>query len=169
MPRAGWSWKPGRPVVALVGDGAMQMNGVAELITVASRWRDWDDPRFVVLVLNNGDLAEVTWEQRETEGDPRYHVSQSLPDFPYAQYAELLGLTGIRVGAASDVDATWDRALAADRPVVIEAIVDPDVPLLPPFPAGEHKLDSFHRALDQEDGGERPRGMLDDQAEQQST
>jgi pyruvate dehydrogenase (quinone) len=160
---------PGRPVVALVGDGAMQMNGIAELITVASRWHDWDDPRFVVLVLNNGDLAEVTWEQRETEGDPRYDVSQSLPDFPYAQYAELLGLTGIRVEAAGDVDAAWDRAVAADRPVVIEAIVDPDVPLLPPFPAGEQKLDSFHRALDQEDGGEHPRELLDDQAEQEST
>ncbi|WKN48098.1 thiamine pyrophosphate-requiring protein [Nocardioides sp. Arc9.136] len=158
---------PDRPVVALVGDGAMQMNGIAELVTVASRWRDWADPRFVVLVLNNGDLAEVTWEQRETEGDPRYDVSQSLPDFPYAGYAELLGLTGIRVERPEEVDDAWDRALAADRPVLIEAVVDPDVPLLPPFPGGEQKLESFRRALAQEDGGERARALLDRQAEQE--
>ena len=87
---------PDRPVVALVGDGAMQMNGISELITVAHRWRDWTDPRFVVLVLHNQDLAEVTWEQRETEGDPRFDASQALPTFPYAAYADLLGLTGIR-------------------------------------------------------------------------
>ncbi|UDY24993.1 thiamine pyrophosphate-requiring protein [Nocardioides sp. Kera G14] len=158
---------PDRPVVALVGDGGMQMNGVAELITVSSRWKDWADPRFVVLVLNNRDLAEVTWEQRETEGDPRYDVSQSLPDFPYAGYAELLGMTGIRVEAGDDVEAAWDRALSAVRPVVLEAVVDPDVPLLPPFPAGEQKLDSFHRALDQE-GNEHARSLLEDQAGQES-
>ncbi len=158
---------PGRPVVALVGDGAMQMNGLNELVTVAHRWRDWDDPRFVVLVLHNEDLAEVTWEQRETEGDPRYDASQTLPAFPYAAYADLLGLTGIRVDDPADVDAAWDRALAADRPVVIEAIVDPDVPLLPPFPAGREKLASFRRALDQEDGGDHARRLLDQQAEQE--
>jgi len=159
---------PDRPVVALVGDGAMQMNGIAELVTVASRWQDWADPRFVVLVLNNRDLAEVTWEQRETEGDPRYDVSQSLPDFPYAGYAELLGLTGIRVDRPADVDAAWDRALAADRPVVIEAIVDADVPLLPPFPGGAEKLDSFRRALDQEQDAEHARALLDQQAAQEA-
>ncbi|GGO79622.1 thiamine pyrophosphate-requiring protein [Nocardioides deserti] len=158
---------PDRPVVALVGDGAMQMNGLNELVTVASRWRDWADPRFVVLVLNNRDLAEVTWEQRETEGDPRYDVSQSLPDVPYAAYAELLGLGGIRVERPEDVDDAWDRALAADRPVLIEAVVDPDVPLLPPFPAGEAMLDSFSRALDQEDDAEHARALLDLEAEQE--
>lgn len=159
--------EPGRPVVALVGDGGMQMNGIAELITVASRRRDWDDPRFVVLVLNNRDLAEVTWEQRETEGDPRYDVSQSLPDFPYAGYADLLGLTGIRVEHGHEVEAAWERALAADRPVVLEAVVDPDVPLLPPFPAGEQKLENFRRALGQEDDGARARRLLDAQAAQE--
>ena len=158
---------PDRPVVSLVGDGGMQMNGLAELVTVAARWKDWADPRFVVLVLNNRDLAEVTWEQRETEGDPRYDVSQSLPDFPYAEYAELLGLGGIHLDSAADVDAAWEHALAADRPVVLEAVVDPDVPLLPPFPAGEEKLDSFHRALAQEDQGQHARALLDEQAEQE--
>jgi pyruvate dehydrogenase (quinone) len=160
---------PDRPVVALVGDGAMQMNGIAELVTVAHRWRDWADPRFVVLVLHNQELAEVTWEQRETEGDPRFDDSQALPDFPYAAYADLLGLTGIRVDDPGAVDEAWDRALAADRPVVLEAVVDPDVPLLPPFPAGREKLDSFRRALDQEDDGAHARALLDEQARQEET
>ena len=158
---------PDRPLVALLGDGAMQMNGINELVTVAHRWRDWADPRFVVLVLHNGDLAEVTWEQRETEGDPRYDASQTLPAFPYAGYAELLGLTGIRLERPEDVDAAWERALAADRPVVIEALVDRDVPLLPPFPAGREKLDSFRRGLAQEEDSEHARALLDEQAAQE--
>jgi pyruvate dehydrogenase (quinone) len=156
---------PDRPVVALAGDGAMQMNGVNELITVAHRWRSWADPRFVVLVLHNGDLAEVTWEQRETEGDPRFVDSQRLPDFPYAAYAELLGLGGIRVDDPAGVPAAWDRALSADRPTVLEAVVDPDVPLLPPFPAGRSKLDSMRAGLAQEGAdGRHARALLDEYA-----
>jgi pyruvate dehydrogenase (quinone) len=121
-----------------------------------------------VLVLHNRDLAEVTWEQREMEGDPRFDVSQSLPDFPYAAYAELLGLVGIRVADPSEVDSAWERALRADRPVVLEAIVDADVPLLPPFPAGQSKLDKFRAALAQEEEGAHPRALLDGQAAQES-
>jgi pyruvate dehydrogenase (quinone) len=124
--------RPDRPLVALAGDGAMQMNGLAELITVAARWRDWADPRFVVCVLNNRDLAEVSWEQRETEGEPRFTTSQQLPDVPYARWADLLGLRGIQVSQPGDMAAAWDAALAADRPVVIDAVVDPAIPLLPP-------------------------------------
>lgn len=157
--------EPGRPVVALSGDGAMQMNGIAELVTVAHRWRDWADPRFVVLVLHNRDLAEVTWEQREMEGDPRFDESQDLPAFPYAAYAELLGLRGIRVTSPGDVDAAWEEALGADRPTVVEAVTDRDVPLLPPFPAGRQKLASFRAGLDQEgEAGRHARAMLDAQA-----
>ncbi|MCW2501194.1 MAG: thiamine pyrophosphate-dependent enzyme possible carboligase or decarboxylase, partial [Frankiales bacterium] len=158
---------PDRPVVVLAGDGAMQMNGIAELITVARLWQDWPDPRFVVLVLNNRDLAEVTWEQRETEGDPRFADSQALPDFPYAGYAELLGLRGTRVTAPEAVADAWRTALRADRPVVLEAVVDAEVPLLPPFPAGEAKLESFHRGLRQEQDGAHARQLLDAQAEQE--
>jgi pyruvate dehydrogenase (quinone) len=155
-------------VVALVGDGAMQMNGLAELVTVADRWSGWADPRFVVLVLKNRELAEVTWEQREMEGEPRFDTSQSLPDVPYAGYAELLGLGGITVDSPDQVAAAWDRALAADRPVLIEAVVDPDVPLLPPFPAGEEKLDSFRQGLDAEgEDGAHARELLDLQAAQE--
>ncbi|HEX4478249.1 MAG TPA: thiamine pyrophosphate-requiring protein [Polyangiaceae bacterium] len=123
---------PDRPVIALVGDGAMQMNGNAEMLTVAKYWEEWSDPRFVVLVLNNGDLNQVTWEMRAMEGDPRYEASQSLPDFPYARYADLIGLKGIRVDRPEDLGQAWESALSADRPVVLEAIVDPDVPPLPP-------------------------------------
>lgn len=153
---------PDRPVVALAGDGAMQMNGLSELITVAHRWRDWADPRFVVLVLHNGDLAEVSWEQREMEGDPRYPTSQTVPDFPYAGYARLLGLEGIRVEDPADVGEAWSRALAADRPVVVEAVVDPDVPLLPPR-QGEEKVDTMLDALAREPDGNQAGALLREQ------
>jgi len=123
---------PDRPVIALVGDGAMQMNGNGELVTIAKYWRRWSDPTLIVLVLHNNDLNQVTWEQRAMEGDPRYEASQQLPDFPYARYAELIGLAGIRVDDPDDLGAAWEQAFAAGRPVVLEAITDPDVPPLPP-------------------------------------
>ncbi|MBV9466344.1 MAG: thiamine pyrophosphate-requiring protein, partial [Solirubrobacterales bacterium] len=123
---------PSRPVFALVGDGAMQMNGINELITIAKYREQWSDQRLVVMVLNNGDLNQVTWEQRAMSGDPKFEGSQDLPDFPYARYAEMLGLHGIRVDSAEQVGAAWDEALAADRPVLYEAMTDPEVPPLPP-------------------------------------
>jgi pyruvate dehydrogenase (quinone) len=123
---------PGRPVIACVGDGAMQMNGINELITIAKYWMRWSDPRLVILVLNNRDLNQVTWEQRVFEGDPKFEASQDLPDFPYADYAKSLGLDGIRVEDPDAVGAAWDQALAADRPFVLEAVTDPSVPPLPP-------------------------------------
>jgi pyruvate dehydrogenase (quinone) len=153
---------PDRPVVALAGDGAMQMNGLSELITVASRWRDWADPRFVVLVLHNGDLAEVSWEQREMEGDPRFPTSQRVPAFPYAGYADLLGLLGIRVQGERQVADAWREALAADRPVLIEAVVDRDVPLLAPHQP-EEKVEQMRTGLAQEAGGDHARALLDEQ------
>jgi pyruvate dehydrogenase (quinone) len=110
----------------------MQMNGLNELITVGKYWRSWGDPRLVVLVLNNRDLNQVTWEQRALEGDPKYEVSQSIPDFPYARYAEMIGLRGVRVDEPDQVGAAWDEVLATDRPAVLEAVVDPEVPPLPP-------------------------------------
>ena len=123
---------PDRVAVALVGDGAMQMNGMSELITIAKYWKRWSDPRLIVMVLNNHDLNQVTWEQRAMQGDPKFEASQDLPDVPYARYAELLGLKGIRVDDPGQVGAAWDQALGADRPVVLEAITDPNVPPLPP-------------------------------------
>ncbi len=123
---------PERVAIALVGDGAMQMNGLAELITVAKYWERWSDPRLIVLVLHNGDLNQVTWEQRAMEGDPKFEAAQTVPNFPYARYAELLGLKGIHVDDPEQVGPAWDEALNADRPVVLEAITDPEVPPLPP-------------------------------------
>ncbi|BEL04152.1 thiamine pyrophosphate-requiring protein [Actinoplanes sichuanensis] len=142
---------PHSPVVVLTGDGAMQMSGLAELVTVAARWRQWADPRFVVCVLNNRDLAEVSWEQREAEGEPRFAESQELPDLPYAGYAELLGLRGVRVTSAGEMEQAWEAALAADRPFVIDAVVDPSVPLLPPGQPFEN-VKAMYAGLAEEQG-----------------
>lgn len=150
---------PDRVAFAFLGDGAMQMNGLAELVTIADTWQSWDDPRFIIHVLNNRDLSFVTWEQRAMEGVPRFPISQRVPDFPYAQYAELLGLTGIRVDDPSQVAAAWDEALRADRPVLIEAVTDPDVPTLPPEPDAE-VIDSLKEALADEPDADRLWHML---------
>ncbi len=123
---------PDKLAVAFVGDGAMQMMGLNGLLSVARAWQRWADPRLVVVVLNNRDLNYVTWEQRAMVGFPRFAPSQDVPDFPYARYAELLGLRGIRVDDPGAVGPAWDEALAADRPVLLEAKVDPEVPPLPP-------------------------------------
>ncbi|NUR53276.1 MAG: thiamine pyrophosphate-requiring protein [Acidobacteria bacterium] len=123
---------PDRVAIALAGDGAMQMNGINGLITIAKYWHEWADPRLIVLVLNNRDLNMVTWEQRVLVGDPKFDASQDLPDFPYADYARSLGLDGVRVDRPQNLGAAWDRALAATRPFVLEAITDPDVPPMPP-------------------------------------
>jgi pyruvate dehydrogenase (quinone) len=123
---------PNRPVIAAVGDGAMQMIGNAVLVTIAHHYKEWQDPRLVIVVLNNGDLNQVTWEQRVMVGDPKYNVSQVLPEFPYAMYAQMLGLTGIEVSKPDQIGVALDQALRADRPVVVECHTDPDVPPLPP-------------------------------------
>jgi pyruvate dehydrogenase (quinone) len=134
---------PHRPVIALVGDGAFQMNGMNELLTIAKYRQRWSDQRLIVLVLHNNDLNQVTWEQRAMEGDPKYESSQTLPEFPYARYAELLGFKGIRVDSPDDVGPAWDEALAAGVPVLYEAVTDPEVPPLPPhitFQEARHYL-----------------------------
>jgi pyruvate dehydrogenase (quinone) len=123
---------PDRPVIAALGDGTMQMFGFGALIDVAKYWRRWSDPRLILLVLNNRDLNQVTWEQRVMAGDPKLESSQNIPDFPYARYAEILGFKGIRVDSPDQVADAWEEALAADRPVLYEAITDPEVPPLPP-------------------------------------
>jgi pyruvate dehydrogenase (quinone) len=145
---------PGRPAVALVGDGAMQMNGMAELITIAKYWRAWDDPRLVVLVLNNQDLNLVTWEQRVMEGDPRFAASQDIPDIPYARFAEMIGLRGVRVDDPDRIGEAWDDVLSADRPAVLEAVVDPEVPPLPPHITFDQAR-NFARAALHGDAGRR--------------
>lgn len=123
---------PDRPVIACVGDGAMQMNGLNVLIDVEKYWDEWKDPRFICFVLNNRDLNQVTWEQRVMEGDPKFDASQVLPEFDYAAFGRSLGLEGITMAKPEDVVPGWERALAAKKPVVVDAHVDPEVPPLPP-------------------------------------
>ncbi|MET9295646.1 thiamine pyrophosphate-requiring protein [Streptomyces sp. NPDC003077] len=123
---------PDRPAIALVGDGAMQMNGMAELITIHKYWQQWRDPRLIVLVLNNRDLNQVTWEMRAMAGAPQFEASQHIPDVPYADFARSIGLDGVRVEKPEDVEPAWRQALAADRPFVLDVRTDPDVPPIPP-------------------------------------
>jgi pyruvate dehydrogenase (quinone) len=123
---------PDRVAIAIEGDGSMQMTGINSLIDAAHYYKRWSDPRLILLVLHNNDLNQVTWEQRVMEGDAKLDASQVLPDFPYADYAKLIGLDGVRVDSPDQVRDGWQQAMAADRPFVFEAITDPEVPPLPP-------------------------------------
>lgn len=145
---------PDRVAIALVGDGAMQMLGNGGLITISKYWKRWSDPRLVIMVLHNNDLNMVTWEQRILTGNPEFVGSQELPDFPYTKYAELLGLKGIRVDEPDQLPIAWDEAFSADRPVVLEAIVDPDVPTIPPHITFEQMI-KFTKSIVKGDAHER--------------
>ncbi|MFJ7999695.1 thiamine pyrophosphate-requiring protein [Streptomyces sp. NPDC096310] len=147
---------PDRPAVAVVGDGAMQMNGMAELITAAKYWHTWEDPRLIVAVLNNQDLNQVTWEMRAMEGAPQFLPSQSLPDVPYADFARSIGLDGLRVETPEGVVGAWQRALAADRPFVIDFRTDPAVPPIPPHAS----LDQIEAAAEAVLRGDSDRGGM---------
>jgi len=123
---------PERTVIAFIGDGAMQMNGLNVMITISKYWKEWSNPHLVVMVLNNRDLNQVTWEERVQLGVGKTESTQSIPDFAYHSYAELLGLKGIMVNDPEQIGAAWDEALAADRPVILNIYADPNVPPLPP-------------------------------------
>jgi pyruvate dehydrogenase (quinone) len=142
---AKFAW-PDRVAIALVGDGAMLMNGINGLVTIAHYWKEWSDPRLIIMVLANHDLNQVTWEQRVMSGDPKFKPSQDVPDFHFARYAELLGLVGIRVDKPEQIGPAWEEALSAKRPVVIEAMTDPEVPTLPPHITFEEAM-HFGQAL----------------------
>lgn len=143
---------PDRLAVALVGDGAMQMLGINELITIAKYWKRWKDPRLVVLVLENKDLSMVTWEQRVMVGDPKFDPSQDVPAFPYAKYAEMLGLKGVFVDKPEDVGRAWDEVLAADRPAVLEVVTDPNVFVIPPHISFKQMKNFMGAAVQEEEG-----------------
>ncbi|RCK70301.1 thiamine pyrophosphate-requiring protein [Desertihabitans brevis] len=138
---------PDRPVYALVGDGAMQMNGNGELITIAHYWQEWADPRLVVLVLRNDDLNQVTWELRAMGGSPQFLPSQHLPAFPYAGYARSLGLHGIEVTEPDQLGPAWDEAIAARRPCVVEVHADPAVPPIPPHASWDQMVSTARSVL----------------------
>jgi pyruvate dehydrogenase (quinone) len=123
---------PDRPTIALVGDGAMQMNGMAELITVSHYWKQWRDPRLIVAILHNNDLNQVTWEMRAMAGAPKFAASQTLPDVDFGAFARSIGLSGVNIGTADAIGPAWDAALAADRPTVLDIRCDPNVPPIPP-------------------------------------
>ena len=135
---------PDRPVIALVGDGAMQMNNMAELITVAKYWREWADQRWIVCVFNNEDLNQVTWEQRVMEGDPKFDASQRIPNVPYHRFAELIGLKGIYVDRPTLLGPAWEEALA---PTARRARSEDrsEVPPLPPHITLEQAQNSPRR------------------------
>lgn len=137
---------PNRPVFALVGDGAMQMNGINELITIAQHHREWSDPRVIIGVLNNRDLNQVTWELRAMAGSPDVPFAQHIPDFPYAGFAESIGLTGIKVTEPDRIEDAWQWAIAADRPCVVEFVTDAAVPPIPPH-ASLDQMESTAEAL----------------------
>jgi pyruvate dehydrogenase (quinone) len=137
---------PDRIPIALIGDGAMQMLGINGLITISRLWKQWADPRLVILVLNNGDLNMVTWEQRITSGNPEFVGSQEIPEFPYASYAELLGLKGIKVDDPEKLADAWEEVLSADRPALLEVVVDPNVPNIPPHISFEQMV-KFTKAM----------------------
>jgi pyruvate dehydrogenase (quinone) len=138
---------PDRPVIVFAGDGAMQMNGLAELITIKHYWQQWDDPRLIIAVLHNNDLNQVTWEMRAMEGAPKFAESQTLPDIDYAAFAASLGLHAITVENPEQVGPAWDAAFAADRPTVLDVHTDPNVPPIPPHVTFEQMKDAAESML----------------------
>jgi pyruvate dehydrogenase (quinone) len=133
---------PERPVIVFAGDGAMQMNGLAELITISRYWREWSDPRFVVAVLHNNDLNQVTWEMRAMEGAPKFTQSQTLPEVDYAAFAAGLGLGAINVDKPDQIGPAWEQALGEGRPTLLDVRCDPDVPPIPPHATFEQMKDA---------------------------
>ncbi|HTX82467.1 MAG TPA: thiamine pyrophosphate-requiring protein [Streptosporangiaceae bacterium] len=148
---------PDRPVIVFAGDGAMQMNGLAELITIKHYWEQWTDPRLIVAVLHNDDLNQVTWEMRAMEGAPKFAESQRLPDVDYAAFATSLGLQGINVDKPSDLGPAWERALAADRPTLLDVRTDPSIPPIPPHATFEQAKDAAKAMLK---GDENARSVI---------
>jgi pyruvate dehydrogenase (quinone) len=138
---------PERPAIALVGDGAMQMNGMAELITASRYAPEWSDPRLVVAVLHNNDLNQVTWEMRAMEGAPKFVESQTLPDYSYAAYATTVGFHSIEVTQPDQIADAWRQALSADRPSLIDFHTDPNVPPIPPHATFEQMKDAGRAML----------------------
>jgi pyruvate dehydrogenase (quinone) len=146
---------PDRPVIVFAGDGAMQMNGLAELITIKHYWEQWTDPRLIVAVLHNDDLNQVTWEMRAMEGAPKFTESQTLPDVDYAAFATSLGLQGINVDKPADLGPAWERALAADRPTLLDVRTDPSIPPIPPHATFEQAKDAAKAILKGDENARR--------------
>ncbi|MEX2592286.1 MAG: thiamine pyrophosphate-dependent enzyme [Anditalea sp.] len=137
---------PERVPIAIVGDGAMQMLCMNELITISKYWKEWENPRLVIIVLNNRDLNMVTWEQRMLAGEPKFEASQDIPDIDYARFAELVGLRGIRIDRPDQIQTSLDQVLSADCPAVLDVVTDPNVPIVPPH-VDMVQLSKFTKAI----------------------
>jgi pyruvate dehydrogenase (quinone) len=144
---------PDRVAVGTIGDGAMQMGGMAELLTAAKYYKTWSDPRLVILVLNNEDLNQVTWEQRVMEGDPKFDASQAVPYVPFHEYARLIGLGSVKVDRSAQIEDAMRQAFAADRPFLIDAMTDPEEPPLPPHITFKQAEDYAKSFLEDPSGG----------------
>jgi pyruvate dehydrogenase (quinone) len=144
---------PDRPAIALIGDGAMQMNGLAELLTMKRYADRWSDPRLITAVLHNNDLNQVTWELRAMGGAPKFEESQVLPDVSYADFARGIGLLAITVTAPDELGPAWEAALAADRPAVLDIHCDPEVPPIPPHAEFEQVKSMMQAMLKGDPGG----------------
>ena len=123
---------PDRPVICTIGDGAFQMLGMNELITIKKYMKEWDNPQLIIMVLHNDDLTQVSWEMRAEDANPVWSTSQDVESVDYAGWAELLGFTGIRVTTDDEVEAAWDTAFANRGITLIDAYTSKNVPPLPP-------------------------------------
>jgi pyruvate dehydrogenase (quinone) len=137
---------PERVAIAVTCDGAMQMNGINELITLRHYAHRWSDPRIIFIVANNRDLNQVTWEMREESGAPDFPASQHLPDVSTAAFARLLGFEGMRVEHIEELVPALDAAFAARGPVVVEVLTDPNISMFPPNITSEQII-SFGKAM----------------------
>jgi pyruvate dehydrogenase (quinone) len=129
---------PDRPVVCTIGDGAFQMLGMNELITLKKYGKQWANKQFVILVMHNDDLAQVSWEMRTEDANPLWRAAQDVESIDYAGFAQLLGFRGVRVDSDDEVAAAMDAAFAHDGVTVIDAIVSRHVPPLPPHISADY-------------------------------
>ncbi len=122
---------PDRPVICTIGDGAFQMLGMNELITIKKYMEEWTNKQFIILVLHNNDLTQVSWEMRTEDANPRWTDSQALQTMDYAAYAQIFGFHGIKVTKPEEITTALDRAFAHQGVTLLDMYTDKNVPPLP--------------------------------------
>ncbi|PZE25689.1 thiamine pyrophosphate-requiring protein [Curtobacterium sp. MCBD17_028] len=136
-----------KTVVCTIGDGAFQMLGMNELITVKKYMQQWETKQFIIVVMHNDDLAQVSWEMRTEDGNPLWRGSQDVESMDYAGYAELLGFRGVQVRSDDQVESAVAEAFAHDGVTLIDAYVSRNVPPLPPHITREYALNTAKSLL----------------------
>jgi pyruvate dehydrogenase (quinone) len=121
-----------RTVVCTIGDGAFQMLGMNELITIKKYQSRWKNRRFIIVVMHNDDLSQVSWEMRTEDGNPVWRTAQDVESVDYAGWAELLGFSGVRVKSDDEIEGALDTAFATDGVTLVDAYVTRNAPPLPP-------------------------------------